>query len=550
MTAAVARSSALQPQAEPAPANDPVPKPDGPSLLRFFTCGSVDDGKSTLIGHMLYEAGAVFDDQLSALNKDSRTYGTTGGNIDYALLVDGLTAEREQGITIDVAYRYFSTPKRAFIVADTPGHEQYTRNMATGASSADLAIILIDARKGLLPQTLRHSFIVSLVGVKHVVVAVNKMDLVGYDESVFRRIEADYRKAVATLGFTSILCIPVSAVAGDNIVNLSPAMPWYKGTTLLSHLETAEVESGQASSGFVLPVQWVNRPDQNFRGFAGMVASGSIQPGEPVTVLPSRRQSRVARLVTFDGDLPRAQAGQSLTLTLADEVDISRGDVLIAGKAKDLVKASDSIKARILVTGEVVLKAGDRFMIKIGGAMAMATLAGGLQGIDITRYETAETASLPPNGIGIVTLHLDRAIPLARYSDIRDLGGLILIDRVSNQTVALGVISDLLEPGTAASSLLGKTGSADQPSVTDTILIRWLGPDWRHAIGPAVSWRLGTAALLGAGLYALTGRPGLALGVAVADLLARPVLRLVHSALWRGRGRNPRPELGVDGGGI
>lgn len=550
MTAAVARSSALQSQVEPAPANDAAHKPGSQNLLRFFTCGSVDDGKSTLIGHMLYEAGAVFDDQLSALDRDSRTYGTTGGAIDYALLVDGLTAEREQGITIDVAYRYFSTPKRAFIVADTPGHEQYTRNMATGASSADLAIILIDARKGLLPQTLRHSFIVSLVGVKHVVVAVNKMDLVGYDEAVFRRIEADYRKAVATLGFTTILCIPVSAVAGDNIVELSQAMPWYKGTTLLNHLETAEVGNTRASDGFVLPVQWVNRPNQNFRGFAGMVASGSIQTGETVTVLPSRRQSRVARLVTFDGDLPRAQAGQSLTLTLTDEVDVSRGDVLIAGVAKDQVKDSDSLKVRILVTGEAVLKAGDSFMIKIGGAMAMATLAGGLQGIDITRYETAETASLPPNAIGIVTLHLDRRMPIARYSDIRDLGGLILIDRISNQTVALGVIADILEPGSAANSLLGKTSSTDQPNVTDNILIRWLGPDWRHAIGPAVTWRFGTAALLGAGLYALTGRPLLALGVAVADVLARPVLRLIHAALWRGRGRNPRPELGVDGGGI
>ena len=308
-------------------------------LLRFITCGSVDDGKSTLIGRLLYEAKMLFEDQLTALEADSKKMGTQGGNLDFALLVDGLAAEREQGITIDVAYRAFTTDKRKFIVADTPGHEQYTRNMATGASTADLAIILIDARKGVLTQTRRHTFICTLLGIRHLVVAVNKMDLMDYRKDVFEKIEADYRAFAKTVGARDITVIPLSALAGDNVIDRSGNMPWYHGSTLMAHLETVPVDDDLDRQGFRMPVQWVDRPDQNFRGFSGTIVSGTVYPGDSVKVLPSGKSSVVDRVVTFDGDLERGVAGQSLTVTLKDEIDVSRGDVMCI--ANDPVEVSD-----------------------------------------------------------------------------------------------------------------------------------------------------------------------------------------------------------------
>jgi len=325
------------------------------SLLRFITCGSVDDGKSTLIGRLLYDSKLIFEDQLAALEADSKRVGTQGGEIDFALLVDGLAAEREQGITIDVAYRYFSTDKRKFIVADTPGHEQYTRNMVTGASTADLAVILIDARKGVLTQTRRHSFLVSLIGIRHIVLAVNKMDLVDYDAAVFEKIAADYRAFAAEIGLTGVLAIPISGLKGDNITSASENTPWYGGPTLMQHLETVEIDEMRLQAGPLrMPVQWVNRPNLDYRGFAGEIAFGRVAPGDRVRILPSGRESRVMRIVTRDGDLDLAVAGQSVTLTLADEVDCSRGDVIAAAEAPPEV--ADQFETTIVwMAGEPLL---------------------------------------------------------------------------------------------------------------------------------------------------------------------------------------------------
>ena len=360
------------------------------SLLRFFTCGSVDDGKSTLIGRLLYDSKAVFEDQLGALDKDSKKFGTQGDNLDFALLVDGLAAEREQGITIDVAYRYFSTPRRSFIVADTPGHEQYTRNMATGASTADLAVILIDARKGILPQTRRHSFIVSMLRVRRVVLAINKMDLVGFDESVFRRIVDEYRIAAVRLGFATIECIPISARDGDNVTTRSASMPWYNGPVLLDYLETVDVNIAAATDApFRLPVQWVNRPNLDFRGFAGTIASGRISQGDEIIAQPSGRRSRVARIVTADGDLETAGAEQAVTLTLADEVDVSRGDVIVA--ANDRIAARRQITASLIwMVEQPVQVGGDGHSAPRGGGYVWPTSGGGScgGGEHCSEYET------------------------------------------------------------------------------------------------------------------------------------------------------------------
>lgn len=434
----------------PKPAQTPLPANDTPasaetgqhSLLRFITCGSVDDGKSTLIGRMLYEAGAVFDDQLSALDSDSRKFGTQGEAPDFALLVDGLSAEREQGITIDVAYRYFATDKRSFIVADTPGHEQYTRNMATGASTADLAIILVDARKGLLPQTRRHSFIVSLVGVRHVVVAINKMDLVGYDEAVFERIVADYRAAVQSLGFASIRFIPVSARDGENVMRPSALMPWHDGPALLPYLESVAIaRSAPADEGFVLPVQWVNRPDLDFRGYAGTPVTGRARVGDPVVALPSGRTSRIARLIGAAGDASQIAAGQAATVTLEDDIDISRGDVIAA--AGTVLPVSRGLKARLLWTGERAMLEGGQFLVKLATQSANATIEALHHSIDIEGFQPLPAQSLGMNGIGSVTLRLDRPLVSLPYVRSHELGGFILVDRISNETVAFGFV----EPG-------------------------------------------------------------------------------------------------------
>lgn len=528
------------------PANDEGRNAAGGAraLLRFITCGSVDDGKSTLIGRVLYEAGAVFDDQLSALDADSRKFGTQGAAPDFALLVDGLSAEREQGITIDVAYRYFSTEKRSFIVADTPGHEQYTRNMATGASTADLAIILIDARKGLLPQTRRHSFIVSLVGVRHVVVAVNKMDLVDYDEAVFRQIEQDYRAAVAGLGFASIDFIPVSARDGENVTQASKLTPWYRGPALLPFLEAVVVTAAaREEPGFALPVQWVNRPDLDFRGYAGMVARGRLRVGETVAVLPSGRRSTIARILAPSGEVSQAGSGQSITVTLADELDISRGDVIASVAQAPRVR--QELRARLLWTGEAALREGGEFILKLASASANASVTQLHHGLDIESYAEAPSESLAMNAIGLVTLRLDRPLAVLAYGESRELGGFILIERLSNQTVAFGFIEAEAGvrqvAGTGASA--GFAGDLRRRALR---LVDWRGGQERRGWFEAASWRLSSGLALFAAAFALTGRLDAALALALGDLVLRRPLQALHGWLWSRKA----PAALYDGAGI
>jgi bifunctional enzyme CysN/CysC len=409
------------------------------SLLRFITCGSVDDGKSTLIGRLLYESKMIFDDQLSALERDSKKLGTRGAELDFALLVDGLAAEREQGITIDVAYRFFSTERRKFIVADTPGHEQYTRNMVTGASTADLAVILIDARKGVLTQTRRHSFLVRLLGISRVVLAVNKMDLVDYSQASFDSIVSDYREFAARIGLSAITPIPLSAVYGDNIIERGANMPWYQGPTLMQHLEEVPLPDSATDKAFRLPVQWVNRPNADFRGFAGQIASGAIARGDRIRVLPSGRESQVARIVTAAGDLERAVAGQSVTLTLSSEVDVSRGDVIASGAAPPQV--ASQFEATIVWMHEEPMLQGRAYLMKSGTRTVTATITPLKHKINVNTLDELPAERLELNDIGVCELELDRPIPFEAYAENRELGGFILIDRLSNSTVGAGLIN-------------------------------------------------------------------------------------------------------------
>ncbi len=416
---------------------DPVTNAsDDRGPLRFIACGSVDDGKSTLLGRLFHECHALRDDQLAALNADSRKFGTRGGDIDYALVFDGLAAEREQGITIDVAYRYFSSVGRRFVVADAPGHEHYTRNMVTGASTADLAIVLVDARKGLLVQTRRHSYIVSLLGVRHVVLAVNKMDLVGYSQSIFRGIEAAYRELGRQMQLGEITCIPVSAVHGDNIVASHGNTDWYRGPMLLEHLETVVVDDDLPTRSFRMPVQWVNRPNLDFRGYAGTIVSGTIKPGDPVQVQPSGLESRVTRIVTADGDAPLAVANQSITLTLADEIDVSRGDMISA--ADDPIPVADQFEASLVWMDEAPMLRGRRYLMKIGARTVNATVAPLKYKVNVDSLEHVAADKLELNEIGVCVIELDRAIAFEPYAVNRDLGGFILIDRMTNNTVGAG----------------------------------------------------------------------------------------------------------------
>ena len=409
------------------------------TMLRFITCGSVDDGKSTLIGRLLYDSKMIFEDQLAALEADSKRVGTQGDQIDFALLVDGLAAEREQGITIDVAYRFFATEKRKFIVADTPGHEQYTRNMVTGASTADLAVILIDARKGVLTQTRRHSYLVHLLGIRHVVLAVNKMDLVGYDREVFDRIVAEYRAFATRIGITGFTPIPISGFKGDNITAPSANMPWFTGTPLLPHLEEVEVDvTADQARAFRLPVQWVNRPNLDFRGFAGMVASGAVRPGDAVRVLPGGKTSTVSRIVAMEGDRDLAVAGESVTLTLADEIDCSRGQVIVA--AASPLEVADQFEASVIWMDEVAQVPGRAYWLKIGTQTVSAKVAAPKYEVDVNTQEHLAAKALDLNAIGVAVVTTDREIPFAPYSESRDLGGFILIDKATNRTVAAGII--------------------------------------------------------------------------------------------------------------
>jgi bifunctional enzyme CysN/CysC len=409
------------------------------TLLRFITCGSVDDGKSTLIGRLLYDSKMIFEDQLAALEADSKRIGTQGQNIDFALLVDGLAAEREQGITIDVAYRFFATEKRKFIVADTPGHEQYTRNMVTGASTADLAVILIDARKGVLVQTRRHSYLTHLIGIRNIVLAVNKMDLVGYDQAVFDRIVAEYTEFAKSIGITEFVAMPISGFKGDNITGLSPNMPWFKGPALLPHLETVELDtSTMQDRPFRMAVQWVNRPNLDFRGFSGLISSGVVKKGAAIRVLPSGKTSKVTRIVTLGGDLDEAVAGQSVTVCFADEIDCSRGDVICA--AQSPVQAADQFETTIVWLDENEMLPGRPYWLKIGALTVSATVQQPKYQISVNTMEHLAAKTLELNAIGVANIHTDRQIPFEPYGDNRNLGGFILIDKMSNATVAAGTI--------------------------------------------------------------------------------------------------------------
>ena len=409
------------------------------TMLRFITCGSVDDGKSTLIGRLLYDSKMIFEDQLEALENDSRRVGTQGQNIDFALLVDGLAAEREQGITIDVAYRFFATERRKFIVADCPGHEQYTRNMVTGASTADLAVILVDARKGVLVQTRRHSYLAKLLGIRNIVLAVNKMDLVDYDQAVFNRIIMSYRSFASEIGITNFAAFPISGFKGDNITTLSTNTPWFKGRTLIEHLETVPMASNDApAKAFRMPVQWVNRPNLDFRGFSGLIASGRVKSGDSVRVLPSGKTSTVSRIVAYDGDLEVANAGQSVTLTLADEIDCSRGDVI--AMAESPPEAADRFEATIVWLDDEPLLPGRGYWFKLATQTVSATVQPPKYEINVNTLEQLAAKTLELNAIGVAEIATDKPLVFEAYADNRTLGGFILIDKISNRTVAAGML--------------------------------------------------------------------------------------------------------------
>ena len=417
-----------------------VAAPQG--LLRFLTCGSVDDGKSTLIGRMLFDTRGIPDDQLATLRRDSKRRGSTGDDIDLSLLVDGLEAEREQGITIDVAYRFFATPRRRFVVADTPGHEQYTRNMATGASNADLAVMLVDARKGILTQTRRHAFIAGLMGIRHVVLAVNKIDLAGFSEARFEAIAAEFRAGAAGLGFSTVQAIPVSARHGDNVATPSAHTPWYAGPSLLSYLEDVPVEQEALSRPFRMPVQWVNRPGLDFRGYSGTVASGHARPGQRVVVQPSGTEAEILRIVTMDGAQPSAGAGDAVTLVLDRDVDVSRGDVLAAADAP--AKVADALAARLIWLHDTPLAAGREYLVKLGTRSVPGSISRIRHRIDVNTREAEPAESLCLNDLGQVEMRLQAPVVFEAYADSRDLGGFILIDRLTNATVGVGMVEAAL----------------------------------------------------------------------------------------------------------
>ena len=409
------------------------------SLLRFITCGSVDDGKSTLIGRLLYESKMIFEDQLEALQVDSKKVGTQGQEIDFALLVDGLAAEREQGITIDVAYRFFATEKRKFIVADCPGHEQYTRNMFTGASTADLAVILIDARKGVLVQTRRHSYLCKLIGIKNIVLAVNKMDLIGYDQATYDAIVADYTAFAAEIGITSFTAMPISGFKGDNITTESQNMPWYQGSPLIAHLETVELDNiADQRKPFRLPVQWVNRPNLDFRGFSGLISTGSVKPGDAIRVLPSGKTSTVTKIVTLDGDQDEAVAGQSVTICFDDEIDCSRGSVISVAETPPEV--SDQFEATIVWMDDDPLHVGRSYWLKLGSQLVSTTVQQPKYTVNVNTMEHLAAKTLELNAIGVAELATDKPIVFEPYADSRALGGFILIDKLTNRTVGAGML--------------------------------------------------------------------------------------------------------------
>ena len=498
------------------------------SLLRFIACGSVDHGKSTLIGRLLYEAKLLFDDQLETLAAESRKHGTLGKELDFSLLLDGLAAEREQKITIDVAYRFFATERRKFIVADTPGHEQYTRNMATGASTADLALIVVNAQTGITRQTRRHSLIVSTLGVRRLVLAVNKMDLVDWSEAGFRAIESEFRSFADALGVRDIVCIPLAARSGDNIARHSPEMAWYRGPTLLDYLEEVEVGPEPHAAGFRLPVQLVNRPDADFRGYSGLIASGDAYVGMPVRVMPAGETSHIDRIVTFDGDIERASAGQSVTVTLADEIDASRGDVIAeAGRPPQV---SDRLQARIVWVGKEPLAPGRGYLIKLGSTSAKATAEAPLRVLDLDAGAVKAAERLFINDIGECTLRLDRPIAADRYAESKETGSFILIDPESYDTVGMGFV----EGSRAREGLLARLRrrlTAPRHTSAKTTSDRSRDSHFR-SIAKAVSWRTTGSIDTFLVTFIITGSKVFASSVAVTEILTKIVFYYGHERVW------------------
>lgn len=496
------------------------------SLLRFIACGSVDHGKSSLLGRLLYEAKLVPDDQLATLRNDSRRHGN-GDELDFSLLFDGLAAEREQKITIDLAYRFFATEKRKFIVADAPGHEQYTRNMATGASTADLALILVNAQAGLTQQTRRHALIATTLGVRHLVVAVNKMDLVNWSRESFANIEKNFRNFADGLGATSIIFIPTSARGGDNVVNRSAHMDWYRGPTLLEHLETVDVSSQTAERPFRMPVQWVNRPNADFRGYSGLIAGGHVRTGMTICILPSGQTTTIAQILTPAGESDEASAGQSVTLTLTDDVDVSRGDMIVAAQTPAMV--TDRIEARIFWMGQGTLAPGNRYSIKLGTASAAATIAGSMHLIDLANEKAPSLADrLMSNEFGLCQLRLDRPLAADRYADNRETGSFILIDPESHDTVAMGLVENKTS----------STKASARPTGFATSLLRRLaqlmGARESHtrSIAKALSWRMtGSIDTFVIG-FIITGSTGLAGTIAGTEIVTKILFYYFHERLW------------------
>ena len=509
-------------------------------LLRFITCGSVDDGKSTLIGRLLYDADLAPDDMLATLEVDSRKHGTQGEDLDFALLVDGLAAEREQGITIDVAYRYFATDKRKFIVADTPGHEQYTRNMAVGASTAEVAILLVDARKGILPQTRRHSVITSMFGVRHVVVAVNKMDLVDYSEDVFRGIEQDFRDFAKHLRFSSIYVAPLVAKDGDNLVHGSTKMPWHKGPPLLAYLESVAVEDTTRIAPFRYPVQWVNRPNLDFRGFSGFISGGNIRPGDIVRILPAGRDTRVARIVTWDGDLESGVSGQSVTLTLAEEIDVSRGDMLCSPVSP--AKVGDRLTAQILWLVREPLVVGKSYLLKIGTKVTPAAISSVDARIEI---ETGLAAPLEPgatlqfNEIGEASLSLETMIACDPFVENRETGGFILIDRLTNETAAVGMVKTVASSLARPTPTLTDLSYASMEGVAAPAAVR--GPTTRQ-FGKSLAFAAVAGFVSFGVVAAFVQDVGLSVRIALAEAVALGAFYYAFEKFWRA----PQP-LGSSG---
>jgi sulfate adenylyltransferase large subunit len=521
------------------------PSPAEKPLLRFITCGSVDDGKSTLIGRLLYDADLAADDLIAALERDSKKHGTQGDDLDFALLVDGLAAEREQGITIDVAYRYFATEKRKFIVADTPGHEQYTRNMATGASTAELAVLLVDARKGLLDQTRRHSMIVSMLGVRHVVVAVNKMDLVGYSQEIFAAIERDFRAFAAPLRFLSITLIPLVAKDGDNLVHASTKMDWYAGPPLLAFLESVAPDDNARVLPFRFPVQWVNRPSHDFRGFSGFIAGGNVKPGDIVRILPAGRDTRIARIATFDGDLAHAVAGQSVTLTLTEEIDVSRGDMLVSPVSP--AKIGDRLSAKLLWLVREPLVVEKSYLLKLGTKTtpaAVKTVSSHIRIESGLAEPTEPGATLAFNEIGEAELWLDTAVVCDPYEENRETGGFILIDRVTNETVAVGMVrqsawTERNARNGVEASYASMEGVPTPPRET--------GPTPLRSLYKAISWRVpGSLVTFGAAFF-FTQDAQIAAAITGTEIICKVALYYLHERLWtRSRiGMKPTDDEGL-----